>query len=96
MQGSKVEHAGEDPYVTLQEEADDRQDATIRSSDLLVLAAKTEEDSASLEVWLFAPAEDNDGMDAYVHHDIMLPAFPLSVAWTSFNPSGAVPLLVFV
>lgn len=94
MQGQNTEFEGDDPYITL---ADDNEsegdDDVIKPTDLLILAAKTEEDAASLEVWLFeAPDEDGD-RNAYVHHDIMLPAFPLSLAWCGFNPGGARCLL---
>ena len=88
-----MEHAGNDPYVTLEDEAEDRQEDAIKATDLLVLAAKTEEDSAALEVWLFEAATDDGDINAYVHHDIMLPAFPLSVAWLDFNSSGALRCL---
>jgi hypothetical protein len=88
VQGSKIDVEGDDPYVTLGEAADDSIDERIKPSDLLVLAAKTEEDSASLEVWLFEAASEEGDINAYVHHDIMLPAFPLCVAWMDFNPSG--------
>ena len=36
MQGSKVEHAGNDPYVTLEDEAEDRQEDAIKATDLLL------------------------------------------------------------
>lgn len=88
LQGSKVDHAGEDPYITLEEEADDSVDDRIKASDLLVLAAKTDEDSASLEVWLFDATSTEGEVNAYVHHDIMLPAFPLSVAWLDCSAAG--------
>lgn len=88
MQGGKVEHCGEDDYITLESAADDTADDRIKASDLLVIAAKTEEDSAALEVWLFEAPDDEGEMNAYVHHDIMLPAFPLSVAWMDFHPAG--------
>ena len=89
LQGGKTEHPGEDPYVTLAEGDEDAQDDAVKPSDLLVLAAKTEEDAATLEVWLFEASDEHGDMNAYVHHDVMLPAFPLAVAWLDFNPAGA-------
>ena len=60
----------------------------VRESDLLVVAAKAEEEAASLEVWLFEDADADGERNAYIHHDIPLPAFPLAVSWMRFNPSG--------
>jgi periodic tryptophan protein 1 len=91
LQGGKIEHSGEDDYVTLERAADDSSDDQIKASDLLVLAAKTEEDSATLEVWLFEAPDEQGEMHGYVHHDIMLPAFPLCVAWMDFGPAGGQP-----
>jgi periodic tryptophan protein 1 len=54
-----------------------------------VVAAKAEEEAATLEIWLFEDADAEGERHAYVHHDIPLPAFPLAVAWMSFNPAGA-------
>jgi hypothetical protein len=61
----------------------------VRESDLLVVAAKAEEEAASLEVWLFEDADAEGERNAYVHHDIPLPAFPLAVTWMRFNPHGS-------
>lgn len=101
LSGNRIEYEGEDPYVTLPEAASDVEDDTIKPSDLLILAAKAEEDAATLEAWLFEePGEDGE-MNAYVHHDIMLPAFPLSVAWLNFdsrdpeNPGNFVAVSTF-
>lgn len=41
-----------------------------------------------LQVWLFEEADAEGERNAYVHHDIPLPAFPLAVAWMRFNPTG--------
>ena len=35
------------------------------------------------------PGEDGEG-NLYVHHNVMLPAFPLSVAWLDCDPAGKV------
>ena len=38
---------------------------------------------------MYEPAGPSGDANAYVHHDIMLPAFPLCLAWLDCNPSGA-------
>jgi periodic tryptophan protein 1 len=70
----------EDPYITLKgEEEDDeeREEMQILETDNLVLAARIEDDIAHLEVYVYEDDADN----LYVHHDIMLPAYPLCVEW---------------
>lgn len=75
----------EDPYITLRDEEDeDQEDLMIQATDNLLLAAKTEDDISHLEVYLFDESEENDG-NMYVHHDIMLPAFPLCLEWLDFR-----------
>lgn len=46
-----------------------------------------------MQVWVFEDDEGDDdgrepGANLYVHHDIMLPAFPLCLAWLDCTPSG--------
>ena len=45
------------------------------------------------QVWVYEEADEVGGpSNLYVHHDILLPAFPLSVAWTDCRydkPQGA-------
>ena len=45
--------------------------------DSLVLAARTEDSVSYLEVYVYEEDEDN----LYVHHDLMLPTFPLCLEW---------------
>lgn len=74
----------DDPYITLKEEEDEeeREDFELRESDLLLVAARNEDDVSHLEVWVYEERErEDDEANMYVHHDIMLPAFPLSLAW---------------
>ncbi|CAI5987764.1 unnamed protein product [Closterium sp. NIES-64] len=97
----------EDPYLTKAEGAEDEddedeiEDLTIRDTDLLILAARNEDDVSFIEVWVCEEQQRQEGEDGddvaqndkelnmYVHHDIMLPAFPLALAWMDFNPSAA-------
>jgi periodic tryptophan protein 1 len=71
----------DDPYITIQDDEDDededREHLQVLETDNLVLAAKVEDEMASLEVYVYEDGEDN----LYVHHDIMLPAIPLCVEW---------------
>ncbi|KAG0205776.1 hypothetical protein BGX28_002699 [Mortierella sp. GBA30] len=75
----------EDPYITLRDEEDeDQEDIMIQATDNLLLAAKTEDDISHLEVYLYDESEENEA-NMYVHHDIMLPAFPLCLEWLDFR-----------
>jgi periodic tryptophan protein 1 len=71
--------AAEDPHLQPaaegEDEDSDAEDLHIRPSDSLVITCKTSEDVSYLEVNLYEEDEDN----SYVHHDVMLPTFPLCV-----------------
>ena len=40
------------------------------------------------QVWVYEDAGQEGESNIYVHHDIMLPAFPLCLAWLNCRPSG--------
>ncbi|KAF2674483.1 WD40 repeat-like protein [Microthyrium microscopicum] len=70
----------EDPYITLdadEEDDEEREELQIFPTDNMLLAARIEDDIAHLEVYVYEDDADN----LYVHHDIMLPAYPLCVEW---------------
>lgn len=83
-----------DPYLVDKEEEDEEEieDMTIKDSDLIVLTARNEDDVSHLEVWVYETeetvSEDPEESNMYVHHDIMLPAFPLCLSWLDCNPTG--------
>lgn len=62
------------------EDEDDEDDA-IRPTDSLLVVAMTEDEMSHLEVQLFS---EDGGL--FVHHDITLPDFPLSLAWMDCPP----------
>ncbi len=37
------------------------------------------------QVWVYEDADDDSAPNLYVHHNIIVPAFPLSVAWMDCN-----------
>jgi len=76
----------QDPYITMEEERDevDLDDLVIKDTDMLILVAKTEDDVSHLEVHIYEEEDDN----LYVHHDVMLPAFPLCVEWVGYGGAG--------
>jgi periodic tryptophan protein 1 len=79
----------EDPYITLKEDSDSEvDDFIIRDTDLLLVTARHEDDVSNIDVWLYEEASSSGGeANLYVHHDIMLPAFPLCLAWMNYDPS---------
>ncbi|KAG0591157.1 hypothetical protein KC19_1G154300 [Ceratodon purpureus] len=84
----------DDPYLVDKEDDDEEEieDMTIKDSDLIVLTARNEDDVSHLEVWVYeteeSVSEDPEEGNMYVHHDIMLPAFPLCLSWMDCNPKG--------
>eukprot|EP00955_Chlamydomonas_euryale_P010408 111758-Chlamydomonas_euryale.AAC.11 len=80
-----------DPYITLPDSEDgdsDDDELVIKPDDLLILAARTEDDVSNLEVWVYEEADAAGAANVYVHHDVLLPAFPLCVAWMDCAPGG--------
>lgn len=80
----------EDPYLSTMdrdvgdEDEEDIEDFQIRGTDNLILAGHVEGDSSTLEVWVYNDVEDA----LYIHHDILLPSFPLALEWLSFDPES--------
>lgn len=60
----------------------DKEDIEIRPTDAVILVANTEEEFSNLEVQVY----DEENGALYVHHEINLPAFPLSLAWMDCAP----------
>lgn len=74
----------DDPYITLSNEVDEQEEMEemqILPDDMLLMAAKTEDDISQLEVYVYEKEADN----LYCHHDIMLPSFPLCLEWLDFH-----------
>jgi periodic tryptophan protein 1 len=63
-------------------------DLTLRPSDLLFVAAKTEDEISQLEIYVYEEQAigESGGIEdnLYVHHDLMLPFFPLCLEWIDF------------
>ncbi|KAJ7227423.1 WD40-repeat-containing domain protein [Mycena pura] len=78
----------EDPYITLKEASDDadeeRQELEVLPTDNLLVAAKTEDEISQLEIYVYDESQEN----LYVHHDLMLPNFPLCLEWLDFPPTS--------
>lgn len=80
----------DDPYITLNDagvdsDEEEREDLQILPTDNIILAAKTEDDVSHLEVYIY----EEDSSNLYVHHDILLPSFPLCLEWINYNPKIA-------
>jgi len=85
----------EDPYMTIKDSDDDEDeevpdDMTMAETDLCILAARTDEDVSHLEAWEYEEAgvTGSEETNLYVHHDVLLPAFPLCVAWMNCSPKS--------
>eukprot|EP00397_Hematodinium_sp_SG-2012_P035458 GEMP01038147.1.p1 GENE.GEMP01038147.1~~GEMP01038147.1.p1 ORF type:complete len:203 (+),score=47.51 GEMP01038147.1:77-685(+) len=71
--------AGPDVHLAGDPDSDSESDVyeEVRPEDQLFVAVACEEDVCTLEVYLY----DSENCSMYVHHDIMLPAYPLCVEW---------------
>lgn len=71
----------ESDYETDPEDADDLQ---IRITDSLIVACRTTDDLSYLDVYVY----EEDVENIYIHHDIMMPSFPLAVEWIQRHGQG--------
>ncbi|KAI1298413.1 Periodic tryptophan protein 1 -like protein [Halotydeus destructor] len=72
----------EDPYFDREEgvdEDEDEQNHEIKPSDNLLLIGHVETNASVLEIHVW-----NDD-DRYIHHDVILPAYPLCIEWLNFD-----------
>lgn len=79
------ENPEDDEYMTKDDEIElkeEQEDLQIMPEDLLLLAAKTEDEVSVVEVYVY----ESDKQNLYVHHDFMLPSFPLCVEWLETAP----------
>ncbi|KAK9284757.1 hypothetical protein L1049_023934 [Liquidambar formosana] len=69
-----------DPYLVDKDgnDSEELEDMAIKPMDAVIVCARNEDDVSHLEVWIF---EDDGDSNMYVHHDIIIPAFPLCTAW---------------
>lgn len=56
----------------------------LRPTDNMLITARTTSDLSALDFHVYDEPEEN----LYVHHDLMLPSFPLCVEWLDFNPAS--------
>jgi periodic tryptophan protein 1 len=66
------------------DEEEELKELEILPSDNLIVTCRTEEELSTLEVYVYNDKENN----LYVHHDIMLPSFPLAVEWMDYKTDG--------
>uniref|UniRef100_A0A182NND2 Uncharacterized protein n=1 Tax=Anopheles dirus TaxID=7168 RepID=A0A182NND2_9DIPT len=77
-----------DPTENIEDEDDsDAEDEIIKPSDNLILAGHVQNDSASMEVYIYNEEEGS----LYIHHDFLLPSPPLCIEWLSFDPGSDKP-----
>ncbi|CAE6439026.1 unnamed protein product [Rhizoctonia solani] len=74
----------EDPYITLKEDDEqaEQEELQVLPADNMIVTAKTEDEVSHLDVYIYNDDEEN----LYVHHDILLPSFPLCLEWLDFPP----------
>lgn len=73
----------QDPYLKLQDE-DTLEESQILETDHLIVMAKTFDEMSHLEVYVYEKEDEN----LYVHHDILLPSFPLALEWLDYGKDG--------
>lgn len=63
-------------------EEDIDEDDEIRTDDFLLMVGKYGEEIPTLEIHLFDEKEET----MFVHHELMLPSFPLAIRWMDYEP----------
>ncbi|CAH2069019.1 unnamed protein product, partial [Iphiclides podalirius] len=78
---------GDDVQIRTEGPDSDEEDDIIKPTDNLLLVGHVESDASILEVYIFNKEEGS----FYVHHDIILPWFPLCIEWLSHDPTDPQP-----
>ena len=60
---------------------DEQDDFTIHPTDSLIVCGTAQDDFSNLEVYIY----DENTLDLFVHHDIVLSSFPLSLEWIPYK-----------
>ena len=69
---------GRDAYPDeFSDSEEDKEDYTIRKTDSILVAATAESDHSNLEVYIYEHEKGN----LYVHHEVILGAYPLCLEW---------------
>ncbi len=72
----------QDPNIDPNEDDEDFEEQVVSSTDSCILVGHTNEDDSSIEVYLF----DEKTSNLYVHHEFIIPAFPLCIQWVGTHP----------
>lgn len=78
----------EDPYITIKDEEDsDEEDFVLKPSDNLIALGRVTEEAAILEVYIYNAELNN----LFIHHDYILPTFPLVLEWMDYDVAEEQP-----
>ncbi|XP_009801085.1 uncharacterized protein LOC107797017 [Nicotiana tabacum] len=70
-----------DPYLKDKDnDSEEDEDMTIKPDDSIIVCASNDDDVSHLEIWILEVLSDGT-VNMYVHHEIIIPAFPLCTAW---------------
>ncbi|XP_027331066.1 uncharacterized WD repeat-containing protein C17D11.16-like isoform X2 [Abrus precatorius] len=71
-----------DPYIKdkNEDESEELEDMIITPTDSIIVCARNEDNVSFLDVWILEDANSSE-MNMYIHHDIIIPAYPLCTAW---------------
>jgi periodic tryptophan protein 1 len=69
---------------------EENEDFTIRKTDSIIVTATAENDHSNLEVYIYEHEKGN----LYVHHEIILAAYPLCLEWLPFWQGEKANLIV--
>ena len=71
------------PFM-VDDDEEEKEDFVIRKSDALIIVAAAEQNYSNIEVYLYE--EENSNL--FVHHEIMLNAYPLWLQWIPYVPGS--------
>ncbi|CAG9861106.1 unnamed protein product [Phyllotreta striolata] len=77
---AELDNAAEDNFS--ESDDSDKEDEVIKPTDNLILVAHVEGDASFLEVYVYNEEDES----LYVHHDILLPSFPLCLEHLNYEP----------